>query len=54
MKFVNLDEIPSPRVEPTSPTPVVEADQPTTMVGMDVQMQETRQGQQAKNARNIS
>jgi hypothetical protein len=47
-KFVNLDEIPSPYVEPTIPTPMVEEIQPTTMVGMDIDMPEMGQGQQAK------
>jgi hypothetical protein len=52
--FVNLDEIPSPNVEPVNPTPVVEETQPTTAVGMDIDMPEMGQGQQAKDACNPS
>jgi hypothetical protein len=54
VEFINLDEIPSPNVEPASPTPMVEETQPTTMVGMDIDMPEMGQGQQAKDTGNPS
>jgi hypothetical protein len=44
-EFINLDEIPSPNMEPASPTPVVEETQQTTLVGMDIDMPEMGQGQ---------
>jgi hypothetical protein len=53
-EFVNLDEIPSPNMEPGSPTPVVEETQQTTTVGMDIDMPEVGQSQQAKDAGNPS
>jgi hypothetical protein len=54
VEFVNLDDIPSPHMEPASPTPMVEEAQPTTVVGMDIDMKETGQGQQAEDAGNPS
>jgi hypothetical protein len=44
-KFINLDEISSPNMEPGSPTPVVEETQQTTTVGMDIDMPEVGQSQ---------
>jgi hypothetical protein len=44
VEFVNLDEIPSPNVEPVIPTLMVEETQPKTMVGMDIDMMEMGQG----------
>jgi len=35
-EFINLDKIPSPNMEPGSPTPVVEETQKTKPVGMDI------------------
>jgi len=43
--LVNLDEIPSPSMEPASPTPVVEETQQTIAVAMDIDMSEMGQGQ---------
>jgi hypothetical protein len=52
-EFVDLETIPSPHVEPASPTPMEEEAQPTTVVGMDLDMQETRQGQQVEDVGNL-
>jgi hypothetical protein len=41
-------------MEPGSPTPVVEETQQTTTVGMDIDMSEVGQSQQAKDAGNPS
>jgi hypothetical protein len=49
-----LDEIPSPNVERVSPTTVVDETQQTIAVGMDIDMLEMGQGQQAKDADNPS
>jgi hypothetical protein len=51
-EFIDVDAIPSPHVEPTSPTPVEEESQPPVMAGMDIDSQDSAQGRQAEDAGN--
>jgi hypothetical protein len=54
VKFINLDEIPSPNVQQASPTPMVDETQPIIAIGMDIDMPKMGQGQQAKDTDNPS
>jgi hypothetical protein len=51
-EFIDVDTIPSPHEEPTSPTPVEEETQAPTTTAMDIDPQESMQGRQVEDAGN--
>jgi hypothetical protein len=51
--FIDVDTIPSPRVEPASPTPVEEEAQAPTMTSMEIDSHDSAQGHQTNDAGNL-
>jgi hypothetical protein len=51
--IVDVDVIPSPQVEPVSPTLVEEEAQAPTMTGMEIDSHDSAQGRQTSDAGNL-